>query len=398
MEAIVNGPSIYFIGILIGIALGIAYLFITLLCKVFPCYRNKTLKSFFWLINIIAVGGIILTRGKLDVFPFQGLLSQITILWFMGQLIGLFMLPFYHGIKRVYLRNLLKENDAIDLSRRKFIQGAAVSLPIISFGLSGYGTFLGGEKVEFLEYDILIKNLDVQNDGLKIGQISDAHIGLFFSVEKLSQILELLYKKGADVVVITGDLIDDVKMIDALIEVLNGYISKFRYGIYFSWGNHEYFRNFPKLETAFQHSEVKVLRNKNTLLINSKKPVYLLGIDYPWSETANEQIVKSKEMLDLALLGVTENSTKILLSHHPVVIDYAYEKNIDLTLTGHTHGGQVAIGRQPLLPVRYKYMRGMYQKEQMYGYVSTGAGSWFPFRLGCPAEISLFTLKVLSDS
>ena len=116
MEAIVNGPSIYFIGILIGIALGIAYLFITLLCKVFPCYRNKTLKSFFWLINIIAVGGIILTRGKLDVFPFQGLLSKITILWFMGQLIGLFMLPFYHGIKRVYLRNFLKENDAIDLS------------------------------------------------------------------------------------------------------------------------------------------------------------------------------------------------------------------------------------------------------------------------------------------
>lgn len=398
MEVIVNGPSIYFIGILIGVTIGIAYLFFTLLCRVFPCYRNQKIKLIFLIVNIVAISGIIVTRGRLDILSFQGLLSQLTILWFMGQLFGIIMLPFYYGIKRGYLRKFIRENDEIDLSRRKFIQGAAVSLPIISFGLSGYGTFLGGEKVELLEHEVLIKDLDIQNQGLKIGQISDAHIGLFFSVDKLSQILELLYKKGADVVVITGDLIDDVKMIDALIEVLNRFVPKFPYGIYFSWGNHEYFRDFPRLEMAFHHSEVKVLRNKSALLINSKKPVYLLGIDYPWGETASQQITKSKGMLDSALLGIPENSTKILLSHHPVVIDYAYDQNIDLTLTGHTHGGQIAIGKQTLLPVRYKYMRGMYQKEQMYGYVSTGAGSWFPFRLGCPAEISLFTLKVLSDN
>ena len=362
-----NGPSIYFLGITTSITLGIAYLFFVLLSKVFPCYNKRNVKLIYWLINFTTIIVGVVLRGRVEVLPFASTLTRILIVWFMMQLFGLLMLPIYYGMKKLYVQKLMKPGSEVDRSRRKLIQGAAISLPIMSIGLSSYGTFFGAEKVEILEHELVVPNLDKEIGGLKIAQISDAHIGLFFSVEKLAGLLNIVQEKGADVVVITGDLIDDVQAVDRLIQVLDAYVPKFPKGIYFSWGNHEYFRDFARLEKAFARSAVAVLRNSNTLLI------------------------------DLALQGVPKNATKILLSHHPVVIDYAYEQKIDLTLTGHTHGGQIAFGRQSILPVRYKYMRGMYQKADMYGYVSTGAGSWFPFRLGCPAEVSLFTLKPAKD-
>lgn len=397
LEGIVNGPSIYFLGITTSITLGIAYLFFVLLSKVFPCYNKRNLKLIYWLINFTTIIVGVVLRGRVEVLPFASTLTRILIVWFMMQLFGLLMLPIYYGMKKLYVQKLMKPGSEVDRTRRKLIQGAAISLPIMSIGLSSYGTFFGAEKVEILEHELVVPNLDKEIGGLKIAQISDAHIGLFFSVEKLAGLLNIVQEKGADVVVITGDLIDDVQAVDRLIQVLDAYVPKFPKDIYFSWGNHEYFRDFARLEKAFARSAVAVLRNSNTLLIDSLKPVYLLGVDYPWGDKATEQVAKSKEMIDLALQGVPKNATKILLSHHPVVIDYAYEQKIDLTLTGHTHGGQIAFGRQSILPVRYKYMRGMYRKADMYGYVSTGAGSWFPFRLGCPAEVSLFTLKPAKD-
>lgn len=65
---------------------------------------------------------------------------------------------------------------------------------------------------------------------------------------------------------------------------------------------------------------------------------------------------------------------------------------ISLTLSGHTHGGQVALFGHSLLPIQYQYRRGLYQRQSCYGYVSTGTGQWLPFRLGCPAEVAFFTL------
>ena len=117
-------------------------------------------------------------------------------------------------------------------------------------------------------------------------------------------------------------------------------------------------------------------------------------------------------MMEEALADVPLDAVKVLLAHHSDFIEQGIAHGIDLTLTGHTHGGQFAIGQTALLPVRYRYMRGFYGAGgalgsieggtvslptrvgdlSPLGYVNAGAGSWFPLRVGCPPEITIFTL------
>ena len=90
---------------------------------------------------------------------------------------------------------------------------------------------------------------------------------------------------------------------------------------------------------------------------------------------------------------VPENAVKVLLAHHPDFFDGAAEYGVDLALAGHTHGGQIGAFGVSLAPPVFKYMRGVYRVGQTLGYVHSGNGSWFPYRLGCPPEIAVFVLK-----
>lgn len=388
-----SGPSLYFLAMVVCVTLGMSFLSFTLVKRVFRIYRHPKVAYAFWIINIIALLGVAFGRGRLDIFPFSDLLVQLVVIWFMGHFFSLLAIPFYFLLKKCIIRMFSVKENAVDSTRRNLIKAAALSLPIATFGFSVYGSFYGSKTIHTLKHDVRLPKLDAALENFKIAQISDAHIGLFFSTEKLREVIMRLSFEKPDILVITGDLIDDVLLIDQTVEVLNEFAGEFLQGIYFSWGNHEYFRNFPAIKKALEGSKVKVLRNQSEILIEAKRPLYLLGVDYPWAKEAEQQKIEYRRMTAEALQNVPEESTKILLSHHPDFIDYAYEGKIDLTITGHTHGGQVAILGQTLLPVRYKYMRGMYRNEDQYGYVSTGAGSWFPFRLGCPAEVAIFTLK-----
>lgn len=388
-----SGPSLYFLGIIFCVTLGMSFLSFTLVKRVFPMYRHPKVAYAFWTINVAVLLGVVFGRGRLDIFPFSDLLVQMAVIWFMGQFFSLLAIPFYYLLKKCMQRMFPVRENAVDSTRRNLIKAAALSLPIATFGLSTYGSFYGSKTIHTLKHEVMLPKLDAALENFQIAQISDAHIGLFFSIAKLREVLVLLSGEKPDVLVITGDLIDDVLLIDQTVAVLDEFAGQFPRGIYFSWGNHEYFRDFSAIKKAMEGSKVKVLRNQNEILAEAKRPLYLLGVDYPWAKDPDQQKGEYARMMAQALQNVPQESTKILLSHHPDFIDYAYKEKIDLTITGHTHGGQVAILGQPLLPVRYKYMRGMYQEEDKYGYVSTGAGSWFPFRLGCPAEVAIFTLK-----
>ena len=388
-----KGPSIQILLILCLVIIVISYLSITLAMRLFPEYRTMKLKKLYWVLNVLAVIGFAMGRGVFDTYFLSEILVKLVISWFMAQLFVLLLLPFFYFIKKAVLKYFNTETVEVDMTRRRLIKGIALSLPLASIGMSTYGAFYGSKQVEILKHTIVLPDLDATLENFKIAQISDVHLGLFFSVHKFRRILERVKAESPDVLVITGDLIDEVRMLDQTVLLLNEYASAFTKGIYFSFGNHEYFKNFPVIKKALEESKVKVLRNTSELLVEAKKPLYLLGVDYPWTDRAQEQIEKCKEMTAEAMKNVPTESTKVLLSHHPACIDAAYENGIDLTLTGHTHGGQVAVMGQTLLPVRYKYMRGMYRTNHRYGYVSTGAGSWFPFRMGCPAEVTIFTLK-----
>ena len=117
-----------------------------------------------------------------------------------------------------------------------------------------------------------------------------------------------------------------------------------------------------------------------------------IGVDYPmiWGDNERFQKLKREYMVE-AVENIPEDSTRILLAHHPEFMDDAQEYKIPLTMSGHTHGSQVGIFGIPLFPV-FKYTRGMFKHGDFYGYVHVGNGSWFPYRFGCPPEIAYFKL------
>lgn len=392
-----NGPSFVFFTIVTLVTFAISFLSLTLAQRLFALYRGRKITRVFWTVNILLMAAVLFGRGRLDIFPFSATLIQLVVMWFMFQVCVLVLTPFYFVLIKGAGRMFSGTSAAVDVGRRRLIKGAALSLPAASLGISAYGTFYASREIHLRSHDIFVPDLDATVENFKIAQLSDVHLGLFFSVRKLRDTLAWLAAERPDVLMITGDLIDDLTMLEKTVEALNEFAGKFPKGIYFSWGNHEYFRNFPLIQQALENSAVHVLRNQNARLVDAAKPLYVLGVDYPWSKDSDAQKLECERMMEAAARGVPAGSTQILMSHHPALIDYAYESGIALSLTGHTHGGQVAVLGHSLLPVRYKYMRGMYRDGRRYGYVSTGAGSWFPFRLGCPAEIAVFTLKKARD-
>ena len=388
-----HGPTKLSILISFVIIIGVSWIVYRLLKRCFPGYDTLFFRRLYWLISMTVIIGLTVIR---TVQP--GLVSEeffrLAFSWLMGQIVLLVLSPLIYSVYRLVIASVGKPGPAPakTLSRRHFLRTAGSVLPLAALGVSAYGVYSGGSKIMVQRHQLFLTQLPAYLDKLKIAQMSDSHIGLFFSMAKLEETLAAIRREQPDLLVITGDLLDDLSLLEPTMEQLTRLSGELKYGIYFSWGNHEYFRDINKIRQAFKATPITVLENGSQLIIHDKQPFYLLGVDYPWAQRGQEQIEKRRAMFAQAMKGVPETAFKILLSHHPDFIDNAFSAGIPLTLTGHTHGGQVALFGQSLLPVTYKYMRGLYQQNGSYGYVSTGTGSWFPFRLGCPAELAMFTL------
>nr|WP_092073392.1 metallophosphoesterase [Dendrosporobacter quercicolus]NSL48075.1 metallophosphoesterase [Dendrosporobacter quercicolus DSM 1736]SDM61572.1 hypothetical protein SAMN04488502_10610 [Dendrosporobacter quercicolus] len=388
-----HGPTKLSILISFVIIIAISWIVYRLLKKCFSGYDTLFFRRFYWLTSATVAIGLTIIR---TVQP--GLISaeffRIAFSWLMGQIIVLLLSPVFYSAYRLAAAGTGKTSAASDtmLSRRRFLRAAGSMVPLAALGISTYGVYSGGSHIAVQRHQLFLPQLPAYLDKLKIAQLSDTHIGLFFSVAKLEETLAAVRREQPDMLVITGDFLDDLSLLEPAMHQLSKLAGELKHGIYFSWGNHEYFRDINKIRQAFKATPVTVLANGSHLIIDAKQPFYILGVDYPWAERGLDQIAKRKAMFEQAIKDVPENAFKILLSHHPDFIDNAFSAGIPLTLTGHTHGGQIALFGQSLLPVTYQYMRGLYQHHNSYGYVSTGAGSWFPFRLGCPAEFAVFTL------
>ncbi|MBR3049905.1 MAG: metallophosphoesterase [Selenomonadaceae bacterium] len=270
--------------------------------------------------------------------------------------------------------------------------------PLMSLAIALYGNRI--EKNSDVEnfYDVPIKNLPPDLEGFTLAQISDIHLGAYYSLEKLEALLQRIADSKPDLLAITGDIFDDVRMNPAAIKLVDSFTDKFKFGIYYIHGNHEHFRGINQIEQMLKQTKINLLVNRSK---NVTGKLYILGVDYPSrapitsssdKETENRFREVRRSYVESAMVNVPEDAVKILLAHHPEFIDDGAERNFALTLTGHTHGSQFGIFGKPLFPV-FKYTRGIVKIGDSIGYVHVGNGSWFPFRFGCPPEIAYFTLK-----
>lgn len=397
-----QSPSLTFYLLVAAAMLGLVWLGWRLLNRWHPFYRQPQIRTLYWIVSAACLAAIPLIRYLRPLDGSYGLLFHIATygvyIWLIGVIALLPVMAVLGGgrLMRRRLQPTAPEAGQSAMDRRTFLRKATVSLPLAAWGISAGGIVVGDNYIAAQRYTLAYEGLPAELDGFKVAQISDTHIGPFFDMAKMDRVLAMTAAEKPDVLVITGDLIDDLNLLAPAMERLSRFAPDVPKGVYFCWGNHEYFRGVSTIRRALEATPVQLLHNSNRQITNGVRPAFLLGVDYPWAKKGDDQQTVRQAFFRQAISGVPNNAFCLLLAHHPGFIDDGFDNNIPLTLTGHTHGGQVALGGYPLLPLQYKYMRGFYERGGHYGYVSLGTGHWLPFRLGSPAEVAFFNFKPAS--
>ena len=239
------------------------------------------------------------------------------------------------------------------------------------------------------EVEVPIQGLHPDLDGIKILQLSDLHIGDFLKWEFTESIVERSRPLEPDLIVLTGDMADGMAAyLKRDIEPLGTLYAPL--GKYYVNGNHEYFTDLEGWQDLFLDLGYQPLHNDHRILPVGKANLLIAGITDP---TAARMDPENKPDLGKALQGAPKVDFKLLLAHQPNLTDNLSGAEVNLQLSGHTHGGQYL----PWPIVAFfanNYLEGLSLQESTYIYVSQGAGFWGPpLRLGTEAEITLLRLK-----
>ena len=307
-------------------------------------------------------------------------------------LIGTFVALAIFGVVYELLRlatGPVKEDDPIHIGRRNFFKRTAVVVPAVVGVTGSVAAFQGNNELQLRRLQLSLKNRPEVLKGYKIGQLSDVHIGPFIGMDKLKEIVNAIASEHPHRLVITGDLIDDLAYLDEVADYLDSRVQDFPDGIDYILGNHEYRVDVEHVWKRLSQTKMHMYRNSHQQILGGPRPVYLIGMDYHFKDDVQEENVR---LLDKAMKGMPDNAYPILLAHHPNFIPEAFRRHIPLTLSGHTHGGQINLWGMNLVPVYKPYWKGLYEEQGLFAYVSRGSGHWFPVRLNCAREVTVFTI------
>lgn len=314
----------------------------------------------------------------------------------------------------------IPQAENIDHSRRHFFQAAGVIAGAVPFVSSAYGFVEGRFQFHVREVEIPIANLPPGLDGLHITQLSDVHIGSYMPVAQVRRAVSMANELNGDLTVVTGDFLtrraDPLEACIAELSCLRAPL-----GVWGCNGNHEIYAGAEE-ESAdlFEKYGMKLLRQENAELRWHGSAFNLLGVDY---QRQRRHDTAAPMLADIRSL-VRRDVPNILLSHNPNSFPRAAELGIELSLAGHTHGGQV---RVEILDHRWSpadfftsYVAGLYRRPLFTPsrlddneirdsrpassvpsaissiYVNRGLGTiGAPIRLGVPPEITRITLRAV---
>ncbi|PIB33690.1 phosphoesterase [Gaetbulibacter sp. 5U11] len=293
-------------------------------------------------------------------------------------------------------------------SRRKFISQIGLGLAAIPFASLLYGMYQGRYNYKVLKYTLHFEDLPDAFDGYKMTHISDIHSGSFDNKEKINYAVDLVNKQKSDVIVFTGDLVNnkasemyDWKDTFSKLTAKDGVFSvlgNHDYGDYVDWATEKDKQdNLNELITIQKEIGFDLLLNESRYIQKDGQKLALVGVEN-WGKGG----FKKAGDLDKASSNIAADDFKILLSHDPShwaekVIDH--DNHYHLTLSGHTHGMQFGIeipGWIKWSPVkwRYKHWAGIYKEKGQYINVNRGFGYLaYPGRVGIWPEITVIELK-----
>jgi predicted MPP superfamily phosphohydrolase len=246
--------------------------------------------------------------------------------------------------------------------------------------------FINARRVaRVVDVEVPIAGLPDTLHGFTIAQISDIHVGPTIKHGYLDAIVNAVNALNADVVAITGDLVDgSVKDLAPHTAPLARLTS--RHGAYFVTGNHEYYSNAHAWIPELRRLGLKVLMNEHVVLKHQNASVLIAGVtDY----TAHFFDESHRSDPHAALVGAPAHvAVKVLLAHQPRTATAAADAGFDLQLSGHTHGGQFYPWNL-FVPLQQPYVAGLNRLQKLWVYTSRGTGYWGPpKRLGAPSEIT----------
>lgn len=335
-----------------------------------------------------------------------------SMVYFMGLtfalIIGKLLFVFYFGASDIIQWVMAKaQGVSFDPSKRLWVRNVGLGLVAVQFGTFFFGINQGRYNYFKRKVTLKYKNLPDAFDGFKLVQISDVHSGSFDHPEEVQKGVDLINECEADMVVLTGDLVNEYAYeADPILPYFNQIKSK--QGKYACLGNHDYGTharwnnaeekeaNFLGVQEQYKRMGFTLLNNAHIRIQKGEDQIVLAGVENwgkpPFPQTGD---------LDKALEGVAAEEFTILLSHDPThweLVAKNHVKSLALTLSGHTHGMQMGIDSKWLKwsPVKYvyKYWMGLYQDKEQFLYVNRGFGFLgFPGRIGIYPEITEIILK-----
>ena len=293
-------------------------------------------------------------------------------------------------------------------SRRKFISTLALGIAAIPFASLLYGMIQGKYNYKVLKYALEFDDLPEAFDGFTLTQISDVHSGSFDNAKKVEFAVNLINEQQSDVILFTGDLVNNLavemepwKATFATLQANDGVYSvlgNHDYGDYVSWStDREKQQNLAALKKLQKDMGWDLLLNENRTLERNGQRIKLIGVEN-WGAGG----FKKAGDLNKACEGCEPEDFKILMSHDPSHWQAQvkqHPKNIQLTLSGHTHGMQFGFeipGWFKWSPVKYRYENwaGIYEEFGRYINVNRGFGFLgYPGRVGIWPEITVIQLK-----
>lgn len=340
-------------------------------------------------------------------YPAFWIFGAMILLYVPKMLIAIVL--FVEDVARAvgWISNIALETN-FDISRREFVSKLAIAMAAIPMGSILHGLWKGKYMFKIHRVTLSFEDLPENFDTFRIVQISDLHIGSFRSAEPLDEAVCLINEQKPDLVLFTGDWVNNVAEETAsFIESLSSIESRF--GKYAVLGNHDYGdyvawksadeknQNLNKLINFQSQAGFTNLRNEGIRITRGSDSIFIAGV-----ENFGAPPFPKYGKLSKALKGCTPEDFVILMSHDPTHFDLEIkksEKKIHLTLSGHTHGMQFGIEipgwiRWSPVKIRYPKWAGLYKEKDRYLYVNRGLGFiGFPGRVGIWPEITLIELK-----
>jgi uncharacterized protein len=350
------------------------------------------------LLGLVAIIAARMSRAGWDRMIPKFTVSAIFIWHFVGlgllTLIGVALVPIFLGQKIISrgARAKVEQAQTSAWSRRDFLRFTGAMLPpVFTFGLTGIA-MAQLNNVGVRHFVLPIVDLPAELDGMTIAQVSDMHVGRFTKGDVLEKTVRLVNEMQADLVLLTGDLINDALAdLDTGLELAQR--MEARFGSAIIEGNHDLIENPQEFETRVRASGIPFLLDESMIVDVRGVPVQLLGLS--WTRVHGDRHDAAISAAVQKLLEQREaDAFPILMAHHPHAFDAAVDAQLPLTLSGHTHGGQLMLNEElGFGPAMFRYWSGLYRKNKSQLIVSNGVGNWFPLRVNAPAEIVHLTLR-----